>query len=76
MKNLHGISLTIIIVISGLLIIANHYTIRTTSAIRAYINGESYYSKGNKDASKDLILFVVSEDDVHYQSFLDNIKSP
>ncbi|MEQ6120901.1 PAS domain S-box protein [Reichenbachiella sp. MALMAid0571] len=76
MKNLHGISLTIIIVISGLLIIANYYTIRTTSAIRAYINGESYYSKGNKDASKDLILFVVSEDDAHYQSFLDNIKIP
>ena len=76
MRNLHSIFMTITIVISSLLIISNYLTIRTTSAIRGYINGESYYSKGNKDASKDLILYIQSEDESYYQSFLENIKIP
>lgn len=76
MKNLHSIILATIIATSGLLIVANYLTIRTSSAVRAYINGESYYSKGNKDASKDLILYVESGDEAYYHSFLENIQIP
>jgi signal transduction histidine kinase len=73
----HLSRLILLISISAALIIAiNYYTIKIMSSIRAYINGESQYSKGEKDASQNLILYIVTEEDKYYESFIQNLKIP
>ncbi|WP_157544023.1 sensor histidine kinase [Mucilaginibacter paludis] len=54
----------------------NYYTIKILSASRAYIAGESQYSKGQKDASSLLITYIHSRDPAAYSSFIKNIKIP
>ncbi|MEZ0131503.1 two-component sensor histidine kinase, partial [Flavobacterium sp. LBUM151] len=48
------ILILIVFVCCALLICINFFTIKTLSATRAYVNGESHYSKGQKDASRHL----------------------
>lgn len=73
-QNLH---LVVLIVISSfLLILINYFTIKTTSAVRAYINGESLYSKGQKDASRHLISYLYTQDDRYFSLFNEEIKVP
>ncbi len=67
---------TIIIISLVLLILINFYSLRTMSAMRAYINGESAYSKGEKNASQSLITFINTRDMVEWNEFLENIKIP
>jgi hypothetical protein len=51
--------LLIILAVSAMLIIVvNYNTVKTLSAIRAYIQGEGHYSKGEKDASENLVLYL------------------
>jgi len=76
MAKYRSISFGIIVAISVLMIAANYFTIRITSAVRAYINGESRYSKGQTDATVQLILFLDSRDTVHWKSFLTEIEIP
>lgn len=56
------ILLSIIFLSCALLIVTNYFTIKILSASRAYINGESHYSKGQKDAVRHLITFLYTED--------------
>jgi PAS domain S-box-containing protein len=71
-----NVSLAIIIAISAILILINYFTIRTTSAVRAYINGESKYSKGQKDAARHLTRYITSADTFYYNLFLEQLKVP
>ncbi len=59
-----------------LIIVINFYTIRIMSSVRAYIYGESQYSKGEKDAAQNLILFLNTEESKYYNAFLKNIQIP
>ena len=61
---------------SALLAAINYYTIKTTSAVRAYVNGESRYSKGQKDASRHLITYLTLQDDEQYRLFNDELNVP
>ena len=54
----------------------NYYSIKTLSAARAYINGESEYSKGQKDASADLINYVYLGNESDYVDFKKDINLP
>lgn len=46
------------------------------SAMRAYVTGESLYSKGQKDALLYLQAYLISHADADYQRFLANIVVP
>lgn len=59
-----------------ILILINFYSLRMMSAMRAYINGESSYSKGEKNASQNLITYINTQDTVEWNEFLENIKIP
>ena len=58
------------------LIFINYYTIKTTSAVRAYINGESEYSKGQKDALLYLLTYIQTEDQQYWPIFRESLNIP
>lgn len=58
------------------LIFVNYGTIRILSANRAYVNGESHYSKGQKDAARHLMTYLYTKDQNEWASFLEEIKVP
>jgi signal transduction histidine kinase len=68
--------LLVIIASSGLLILINYFTIKTLSAVRAYTEGESSYSKGQKDASRNLISFTETGDKKFWIKFEEEIAVP
>lgn len=70
------IPLLIVIISSSLLIFCNYYTIKILSASRAYINGESHYSKGQKDATRHLITYIFTKEETEWKSFKKEIKVP
>lgn len=65
-----------LVVSAGLLIAINYFTIQIKAAIRAYIQAESHYSKGQKDAATFLMLYLAEQDDQYYDRFLENISIP
>ena len=58
------------------LIFINYFTIKILSANRAYVNGESHYSKGQKDAVRYLITYLYTEDTSQWKSFKEEIRVP
>lgn len=70
------ILLLIVFVSCALLICINFFTIKTLSANRAYISGESYYSKGQKDASRHLITYLYTKDENQWKLYLEELKVP
>ena len=61
---------------SAILIFINFYTIKTTSAVRAYINGESEYSKRQKDALLYLLTYIQTEDQQYWNKFEASLDMP
>ncbi len=77
LKQMNVLSLLVIVILSSaLLILINYFTLRITSAVRAYINGESQYSKGQKDAARDLTLYLTSEYTIYWNHFRREIQVP
>lgn len=76
MKKQKSLLLLFILLVSLLLIVTNYYTIKVLSAARAYINGESEYSKGQKDASLYLVTYVESGNIVYWEAFNKAIAVP
>ena len=70
------ILLLIVFVSCALLICINFFTIKTLSANRAYVNGESHYSKGQKDASRHLITYLYTKDQNQWKLYLEELKVP
>ena len=58
------------------LIVLNFYTIRILSSTRAYINGESHYSKGQKDAAAHLVNYVFTSDPAQWKLFKKELSVP
>lgn len=73
LKRVSLILLLIVGIASAAIIVVNHYSIRILSAARAYINGESQYSKGQKDATAHLINYIYQENNADYTAFIHNI---
>lgn len=76
MKKQKSLLLLFILFVSLLLIVTNFYTIKVLSSARAYINGESEYSKGQKDASLYLVTYVESEKIDYWLAFNKSIAVP
>ncbi|MGM0580884.1 MAG: sensor histidine kinase [Bacteroidota bacterium] len=72
----NGYMLLIVFIVSSSLLIMNYYTIRILSGARAYIHGESYYSKGQKDASSYLLMYMDKQDEEYWKSFKKNLNIP
>ncbi|MDF2432664.1 MAG: hypothetical protein JWP44_2295 [Mucilaginibacter sp.] len=71
------IALTATVLLAATAIIITHYySIKMLSASRAYTNFESQYSKGEKDASRHLMSYIYSHDEVDYLSFKNDISKP
>jgi signal transduction histidine kinase len=66
--------LVIVALASAAIIVVNYYSIRILSGARAYINGESQYSKGQKDASAALTSYIYLGKETDYRAFLENIN--
>lgn len=62
--------------ISMLLISINYFTIKILSSIRSYAHGESQYSKGQKDAVRNLLLLIQTKDLSYYEKFTTEINVP
>src|SRR6187431_1799561 len=58
------------------LIVINYITIRILSASRAYVNGESHYSKGQNKASRHLITYLFTGNNKSWKSFNEEISVP
>jgi signal transduction histidine kinase len=63
------ILLSVIFLSCTSLIFINYFTIKILSATRAYVNGESHYSKGQKDAARHLITYICNEDSTQWEQF-------
>ena len=59
-----------------MLIVINFYTIKTLSATRAYVNGESHYSKGHNIATRNLTNYLFTSNKEYWIKFKENISIP
>src|SRR5690349_24536722 len=75
LKSEHAL-LAVVIIAATCMIMINYFTIKTLSAVRAYSDGESRYSKGQKDAARNLILFVNSGDEQYFRNFEEELRVP
>lgn len=73
----HSLTPLLIVAIScTLLIVTNFFTIKILSSSRAYINGESLYSKGQKDATRHLITYLFTKENSEWQLFNQELSVP
>ena len=56
--------------------ITHYYSVKVLSSTRAYTNFESQYAQGEKDASRHLISYIHSGDEVNYLYFKSDISVP
>lgn len=66
----------LIILSSATLAIINYYSIKVNASVRAYIFGESLYSKGQKDASRHLISYVMFQEEESWDLFNTELSVP
>lgn len=71
-----SILLAIVILAAAGMILTNYFTIKILSAARAYSSGESSYSKGQKDAARNLVMFVSTGDTQYWNSYLNELSIP
>ncbi|MEJ5995825.1 HAMP domain-containing sensor histidine kinase [Pedobacter sp. Du54] len=67
----------VLVVLAALtLILINYYSSKIKSGVRSYINGESAYSKGQKDASLNLTYYLNTKDPSFWNSYKKSLKVP
>ena len=64
--------ITILVSITAL-VVANYYTLKISHAIRAYISGESIYTRHEKGAALNLTYYLHSGDPAYYRSFQEQL---
>jgi signal transduction histidine kinase len=69
-----GSTLLAVLLVSISLLLINYYTIEILSGVRAYINGESYYSKGENNASRNLLTYLDTGEEIHWKHYNENIQ--
>ncbi len=77
MNKSYNTSFIIIVLLScTMLIVVNYFTIKTLSATRAYVNGESHYSKGHNIATRNLIYYLITSKEEYWMKFESNLNIP
>lgn len=69
---------TLILILGSctLLTTLNYYSFKVLSANRAYVNGESYYSKGHKAAVHSILRYIYDSDSTALERFHSSIAVP
>lgn len=67
---------TVILISTASIIGLNYFSIRILSAIRAFSNVESEYSKGQKEATRSLISYLDTANSQYYRLFENEIAIP
>jgi signal transduction histidine kinase/HAMP domain-containing protein len=62
----------IIIMLMGM----NYFVMDTLSTVRAYVGGEAFWSKGQKDAIYFLARYTHSHNEEEYKNYLNSLKIP
>ncbi|MFN3752444.1 sensor histidine kinase [Flavobacterium sp.] len=75
-KKPNVIILLVIFLSCSLLIFINGFTIKILSGSRAYVNGESHYSKGQKDAVRHLITYLYTADVAQWELYKIELSVP
>jgi PAS domain S-box-containing protein len=71
------IGIVVVFLVSmSLVLAAVALAFRVTSGVRAYINGEGLFSKGQKDAVISLVRYVKTRDEADYRGFITAIVIP
>ncbi|PKB18742.1 HAMP domain-containing sensor histidine kinase [Flavobacterium sp. 5] len=70
------ILLILIFVSCSALIFINCFTIKILSGSRAYVNGESHYSKGQKDAVRHLITYLYTDNIEQWKLYENELSVP
>src|ERR1700744_2929837 len=71
------ISLTAIVIIAIAVVgVAHYYALKILSANRAYSTFEYHYANGEKDASRHLMSYLYSKDEIDYLLFKNDINIP
>lgn len=68
--------LVLVVVATVALILINTYSSNIRSSMRSYINGESEYSKGQKDALQYLITYLETQDSTYWLAFKQSMDVP
>lgn len=80
MFNEHSIEKTntaiiiIFVVIAAFTFAAGHYGTKTTSALRAYVTGEGQWTKAQKEATHQLLLYSIHQDSSFYNNFRQQLE--
>ncbi|MFH2058188.1 MAG: PAS domain S-box protein [Pseudomonadota bacterium] len=72
---LNTATLLILLIISGLFFIGQS-GFKVLSGMRAYVGAEALWTKGQKEATYQLIQYVFTGEDHRYQAFVDSLKVP
>jgi PAS domain S-box-containing protein len=67
---------TVFLVIVGIQVLVAVVSIEILSGVRAYVSGESLYSKGQKDAQIYFLAYAEDRQEADYQRFVDALKVP
>jgi len=73
-KKTNAAIIIIFVVIAAFTFIAEHYGTKTTSATRAYVTGEGQWTKAQKEATHQLILYSIHQDTSYYNNFQQQLK--
>jgi len=73
-KKTNAAIIIIFVVIAAFTFIAGHYGTKTTSATRAYVTGEGQWTKAQKEATHQLILYSIHQDTSYYNNFQQQLK--
>jgi signal transduction histidine kinase len=68
--------MAVIVLSCSLLIVVNNLTIKILSASRAYVNGESHYSKAQKEATRHLTTYLFTKDSTKFKLFNKELSVP
>src|ERR1700758_1301823 len=60
----------------GVELFALFFSIHTLSSVRAYVEGESLWSKAQKDAAYHLLKYGIARDEKDYAQFKEFMKVP
>jgi PAS domain S-box-containing protein len=67
---------TVFLVIVGIQLLVAVVSIEILSGVRAYVSGESLYSKGQKDAQIYFLAYAIDQKEADYQRFVDALEVP
>ena len=64
----------IFVVIAAFTFVAGHYGTKITSAVRAYVTAEGQWTKAQKEATHQLILYSIHQEKSYYKNFQEQLK--